>query len=70
MKVTFEATTITEVTFYGMEVDVPEEVVKQGKFAVVCWANQNIEDINRAVTKVTESGSVHKVTGITGLTAL
>jgi hypothetical protein len=56
--------TVTEVTFHGLELDIPEDVKASGQEAMVKWANDNIWTVNGAGGSWTETTRIISVESI------
>jgi hypothetical protein len=56
--------TVTEVTFHGLELPIPEDVKAKGETAIVEWANANLGTVNVAGGSWTETQRILKVEGV------
>lgn len=65
MQVVMTVHTLTEHTFYGVEVEIPDSVVAKGEKAVTRWMNRNISVVDAASMRAInhESNQVRKVEG-------
>jgi len=64
VKITRDVYTMTEITFYSMEIDVPDEVASKGESAIARWMNRNIGIVDGAKYSHHESGKIRQVTDI------
>jgi hypothetical protein len=55
---------IVEATFYGIKVNVPDQIADQGREAMLKWAQENVGVVDDAMPSSTETYGVKEVTGV------